>query len=130
MQTYLVHMRHPLRLMGAIGFGAWWSFQLVAAGIFVALVLPILVALTALLGLTVSGLVESPLPQGVLYASALTILAGAMVYACLLAAGSARRGLGLARYAVLGPVHWILASISGWLGLYQLCTRPFLWEKT
>jgi len=130
LQTYLVHMRHPLRLMRALGFGAWWSFQLLVGGAIAALLAPILVGLGALLGLTLFGLLEPPLPEGVLLAAVLTILACAVAGACLLAVASARGGLGLGRYALLAPIHWTLTSAAGWRGAYQLGTKPFLWEKT
>ena len=47
-QTYLVHMRHPIRLMREIGFGAWWSFQWIIGGTIIFVLNPIFWVLTTL----------------------------------------------------------------------------------
>ena len=46
MQTWLVHMRHPLRLARELGFGGFLTFQLVVGGtVLSALVHPLFIAM-------------------------------------------------------------------------------------
>ena len=67
MQTWLVHMRHPIQLWRAIGTAPFISFQLVVAGTFFAFLLnPILWAITCLWFLTPWGILQQLFP-GVIF---------------------------------------------------------------
>ena len=131
LQTYLVHMRHPLRLMREIGFRPWWSFQFIVGGTVILLLNPILWILATLWLLTASGLIESPFPGFVTYAALLQLLVGSLLFTYLSVAGSLQRGLfHLVRYALFSPIYGALISIGAWAGFLQLFTKPFYWEKT
>ncbi|MCI5045414.1 MAG: hypothetical protein MRY72_12010, partial [Aquisalinus sp.] len=41
-----------------------------------------------------------------------------------------RRWLQHTLFALLLPAYWLLQSVSGYIALWQLFTRPFYWEKT
>jgi hypothetical protein len=42
-----------------------------------------------------------------------------------------RRGRpGLAIYALLTPVYWLLISVAAYRAVWQLVRNPYLWEKT
>jgi cellulose synthase/poly-beta-1,6-N-acetylglucosamine synthase-like glycosyltransferase len=131
LQTYLVHMRHPVRLMREVGFRGWWSFQFMIGGTVLFLLNPIFWALTTLWFFTEAGLIEDLFPSFVYYAACLQLLVGNFVFTYLAIAGSMQRRLHhLVRYAVFSPVYWALMSVGAWMGFIQLFTKPFYWEKT
>jgi len=37
---------------------------------------------------------------------------------------------GLVVAALLSPLYWVIMSIAGWKGLWQMLVRPHYWEKT
>ena len=131
-QTYLVHMRHPLRLLRKIGIGRWLSFQLMVAGTPLCLLInPAYWLLTALwFGFRWEHLaVLFPFP--IILWGLVCLFAGnfAFVYASILAAYR-RRYYDLVKYALLTPAYWLLMSVGAWKGFLQLITRPNYWEKT
>lgn len=130
-QTYLVHMRHPVRLLRQIGWKSWFSFQMMVGGTAIFLLNPIYWGLTTIWLFTESGLIESFFPGFVYYAAAFQLFVGNFVFMYLNVAGSVQRGyFDLAKYALLSPVYWGLMSIGAWKGFIQLFYRPFYWEKT
>ncbi len=130
-QTWLVHMRHPIRLQRQIGFKSWISFQLVVGGTFIFLLNPIFWALTTVFFFTEAGFIQQLFPSFVFYASAFQLFVGNFVFMYLNVAGSVQRGyFDLAKYALLSPLYWGLMSVAGWKGFLQLFYRPFYWEKT
>ena len=131
LQTYLVHMRHPFRLIDEIGFGAFWSFQWIVGGTIIFVLNPIFWALTTIWLFTEAGIIEELFPGFVYYAASLQLFVGNFVFTYLAVAGSMQRGLfHLVRYAMFSPIYWGLMSIGAWKGFYQLFTKPFYWEKT
>jgi cellulose synthase/poly-beta-1,6-N-acetylglucosamine synthase-like glycosyltransferase len=130
-QTYLVHMRHPFRLMREIGFGAFWSFQFIIGGTIIFVLNPIFWLLTTLWLFTQAGLIEEMFPGFIFYVASLQLFVGNFVFMYLAVAGSMQRGLfHLVRYALFSPIYWGLMSLGAWKGFYQLFTKPFYWEKT
>lgn len=132
MQTWLVHMRHPVRLMRELGPRRFLSFQLVVGGTFVTFLLnPVFWALSTLWTLTEADVIHSLFPGYLYYASGFALVVGNFVFAYLNAAGAVHRGdHRLVKYALLSPVYWCLMSIAAWKGAIQLITRPHYWEKT
>jgi cellulose synthase/poly-beta-1,6-N-acetylglucosamine synthase-like glycosyltransferase len=130
-QTWLVHMRHPFRLLDQIGLKSWLSFQLVVGGTFIFLLNPIFWALTTAFFFTEAGFIQQLFPSFVFYASAFQLFVGNFVFMYLNVAGSVQRGyFDLAKYALLSPLYWGLMSVAAWKGFAQLFYRPFYWEKT
>ncbi len=130
-QTWLVHMRHPARLLRQIGFKSFLSFQLVVGGTFIFLLNPIFWALTTVFFFTEAGLIQQLFPSFIFYAAAFQLFIGNFVFMYLNVAGSVQRGyFDLAKYALLSPLYWGLMSIAAWKGFLQLFYRPFYWEKT
>jgi hypothetical protein len=134
MQTWLVHMRQPRRLLRDLGFAGFVSFQLIVGGnVLAALVHPLFMS-----GLIYSVASGSPPWRG----GSLTVTVLAMVYgtsvvigyltsAFLGWLGLMRRGLlSTAWVLVLTPLHWLLLSLAAWRALYQLIVAPYAWEKT
>ncbi|MCZ7572147.1 MAG: glycosyltransferase [Ardenticatenaceae bacterium] len=131
-QTWLVHMRHPVALWRAIGLKAFLGFNLTIGGTFVAFLLnPIYWALTALWFLTEWGLIQQTFPPMIYYLGAINLYLGNFAFTYMNVAGCLRREFyDMVKYALLSPLYWSLMSIGAWKGFLQLLRRPFYWEKT
>jgi cellulose synthase/poly-beta-1,6-N-acetylglucosamine synthase-like glycosyltransferase len=133
-QTWLVHMRHPGRLLAEAGLWQFLGIQVLMGGV----LLSVLVYPIAALGFAVaylSGSLGNPTGEhGIdwLWMLALGNLA-AGIAAPMVAAALAviRRG----RYWLLPsvfsmPFYWLLISIAGYCAIVDYARRPFHWEKT
>jgi cellulose synthase/poly-beta-1,6-N-acetylglucosamine synthase-like glycosyltransferase len=131
-QTWLVHMRHPLKLLKEIGPMAFLSFQLVVGGTFFAALLnPVYWALTALWFLVQWNLVQEIAPAAVFYVGAICMYLGNFAFMYMNVAGAMRRKFyDQVKYALLTPLYWGLMSVGAWKGFLQLIYRPHYWEKT
>jgi glycosyltransferase XagB len=132
MQTALVHLRSPRRLVRQVGFIDALAFLLLIAGTPLTFLLaPVMWAGTA----AWYGFGEPHLPllnSGTFWAIALTNLVvgnGIMIGLNLLAAVRGQ-GWRAAPFALLNPLYWVLHSIAAWRALVQLIRNPFYWEKT
>ncbi len=134
MQTWLVHMRQPGRLLRELGLPGFLAFQLMVGGnALAALVHPLFVA-----GLIYSIADGSALWRGDTAALAVlgafygvTAVIGYLSSAFLGWLGLIRRGLSSTAWVlVLTPVHWLLLSLAAWRAVYQLIFAPYRWEKT
>ncbi len=134
LQTWLVHMRNPLRLVREIGASGFWVLQSCTIGIFIsALLHPILLALTA------SFFLFNPLPAADL-SLGFTVLGGlnlatfASGYGVtMIAANKALKRQGLRNWwltIATMPAYWLLMSIAAWLALWQFIVAPSEWNKT
>lgn len=131
-QTWLVHMRHPLRLWRELGPVGWFSFQMTVGGSVLCYLLnPLYWALT-LAWLTTHHPYITQLFPPLIYALGLFCLyVGNFVFVYLSVLGCLyRRYWGLVKYALLTPVYWLLMSLGAYRGVLQLLTRPSYWEKT
>ena len=131
-QTWLVHMRHPVRLWRELGTARFLSFQLVVGGTFLTTLLnPVFWALTTLWALTEAGIIADIFPGFVYFAGSFNLLVGNFVFTYVNVVGALRRGYdGLVKYALFSPLYWALMSVGAWKGAIQLVTRPTYWEKT
>lgn len=132
LQTWLVHMRHPLTLRRQLGRRAFWSFQLTILGTPLMFMLnPLYWLITSLWFMTHWGVIPDLFPPGIYYLGMLNLLAGNFVFAYLNAVGAAKNGKWhLVPYAMLTPLYWTMMSLASWKALLQLLTRPSHWEKT
>lgn len=131
-QTWLVHMRSPRRLIREIGLKPFLAFQMVIGGtFFAALINPIYWLLTTVWFLFRWEVVQQVFPGIVFYFGALSLFIGNFAFTYMNVAGAMRRGYyGMVKYALLTPLYWGLTSIGAWKGFLQLITRPHFWEKT
>jgi glycosyltransferase XagB len=131
MQTWLVHMRRPLRLtqdLSPLGMAAFQLF--LACNVLAALVHPLFMA-----GLCYSLFVARPLQAFATMEAApvfaATLLSGYISTMAIDAIGLRRRGLfAHAWVLLLTPLHWFLLSLAAWRALLQLLYDPLRWEKT
>jgi len=132
MQTWLVHMRHPLRLRRQLGFSAFWGFQMFIGFPPLTALLNPLLWLTFIVAMVVGPDRLRPLFPGViLYFAVFNLLIGnAMcIYFSLLAVAK-RRWYMLVPWGLLAPAYWLLHSVAAYKALWQLIVKPHHWEKT
>ncbi len=133
MQTWLVHMRQPRRLLDDLGLPGFLTFQLVVGGnALAALVHPLFMAALIYFGaikpIWANG---SSVTAILIWFYAASVAAGYLASALLGWLGLVRRGLSAEAWILLlTPVHWLLLSLAAWRALYQLVVAPYAWEKT
>ncbi len=132
MQTWLVHMRHPFKLMREIGFKGFMSFQfIVGSTFFAALLNPVYWMLTTLWFFFELQFIQIIYPGLVFFLGVLCLFIGNFAFTYMNVAGALRRGLySLIKVALISPIYWGLASVAAWVGFSQLLYKPHFWEKT
>jgi cellulose synthase/poly-beta-1,6-N-acetylglucosamine synthase-like glycosyltransferase len=130
-QTYLVHMRHPIKLLKELGWRQYLLFQLTFGGaIFMPIINPILWAITAI-SLFAPWLFSSLYLLPVQGLCIFNLIVGNSAYMLMYVAACVKQKKYQALPSALTmPAYWILISIASWRGLLQLITKPFYWEKT
>jgi len=136
-QTYLVRMRHPVKLYKALGLRGFVGFQIVIGGFSLSNLVHPLFFFSAL---TSIGLVLVATPEAQTYVPQASSIAVANLvvlstgYSISILAGmiaATQRGLRpLILSALAMPVYWLLISFGSYKALAQLVSRPFHWEKT
>ena len=132
MQTYLVHMRNPIKLYKSIGTRGFFGFQFFIGGtVFTFLSYPILLLFLLIYICFKSKWIELLFPDWLIIISLVNFTLGnlIMIYTNMIAIFK-RRSYSLIIYALANPVYWLMHSISAYKGLHQLITKPFYWEKT
>ena len=127
LQTWLVHMRNPVRTARELGPTGFWTLQALTAGIFFsALFHPFLMAPTIWL------FVVNPFQVSV--TTMLNLEVFVLGYGVAMLAGAkALRQRGLKGWwftIATMPIYWFLMSIAAWMALWQLVFAPFKWNKT
>jgi cellulose synthase/poly-beta-1,6-N-acetylglucosamine synthase-like glycosyltransferase len=131
-QTYLVHMRRPFRLVRDLGVANFIHFQILIGGIvFSFLINPLYWVLTLMWFLFRSEALTSLFPWTVFVMGAICLFAGNFGFVYIGAIACYRRHYyDLVKYALLSPVYWMMMSYSGWRAFIQFFLNPFYWEKT
>jgi len=133
-QTYFVHMRHPLDFVKKHGLHAL-IFQLLIGGrISFLFINPFLWIVTfsyfAFHKITASA-IEAVYPPAVFYIAVISLSFGNFMYLYYYMIGCAKREMWwLQKYVFLVPVYWLMASVSAFMALIQFIFKPFYWEKT
>ncbi|RKR80048.1 hypothetical protein BDD43_0137 [Mucilaginibacter gracilis] len=132
MQSYLVHMRNPVKLYRKIGLRGFLGFNFfIGATPLTFLIYPVLLSLFMFYVVFDFSFIKSLFPNWVLFISIFNLIVGnvLMVYINMMAVFK-RRYYELILFALANPIYWLLHSISAYKGLYQLIVKPFYWEKT
>src|SRR6266516_2000297 len=133
LQTYLVHMRHPLQTLRQGHLRKFFSMQLImGAWTVVLLINPFMWALTLLYILFHPVQLYSILfPGPVLYMGAFCLIFGNFFYVYVHIIGCLRRKeYALIKWVLLIPLYWVMMSASAYIPFYQLIVKPHYWEKT
>lgn len=132
MQTALVYNRHPVKLIRTLGFGRWFSFQMLVTGTpFTFLVNPIMWITFLVWIFTHQLAIFPPIPDIIILTGTISLVAGNLIMILLnLIAAFSRKYYDLIPYSFLNPIYWIFHSIAAYKALFQLISKPFYWEKT
>lgn len=135
MQTWMVHMRQPIRLMQELRPAGFLAFQLVVGGnVLAALVHPLFLfglAYAVTRGIPPWMAADSIAVAALAVLYGVNALVGYLTSALLGFIGLRRRGLlSTAWILLLTPLNWLLLSVAAWRALYQLAAAPYRWEKT
>lgn len=136
LQTYLVHMRHPIRLWREMGTRGFVDFQsLVGGSCFALLSNPLMWALTLTYvfgkGAAIAEQIHTLFPPALYYLALLCLVVGNFTFFYVNLYICVRHGYEeLTRYALLSPLYWVLMSIGAWAGLLSLVRHPHYWAKT
>jgi cellulose synthase/poly-beta-1,6-N-acetylglucosamine synthase-like glycosyltransferase len=132
LQTWLVHMRHPVALWRELGARGFLGFNLFVGGTpLLALANPVFWALTAIWFIAHPALVAALFPPVIYYAGLICLTFGNMLflYGTVVSAHQLRRP-SLVLAGLLAPAYWVLMSIAAIKALVQLVSMPSFWEKT
>jgi glycosyltransferase XagB len=132
MQTSLVNLRNPSRLLRAIGAKQSLGFLLLVVGTPVSLLsAPIMWVLFFVWLVTGAQDLDFLFPPLIAYISLFNLLLGnaISIYTNMLAVFK-RRYFDLTVWALVNPVYWVFHYIAAYKALRQLLTKPFFWEKT
>jgi cellulose synthase/poly-beta-1,6-N-acetylglucosamine synthase-like glycosyltransferase len=132
LQTWLVHMRRPGKLLHTIGVRSFIRFNLVMAGTPIIAVLNLAFWLiTALWFLGQPSLIGAVFPWYIYFPALTALVLGnfATLYMNLITLCEDDRP-DLLWPALTVPLFWLMMSIAAAKGLYQLIRRPSYWEKT
>jgi cellulose synthase/poly-beta-1,6-N-acetylglucosamine synthase-like glycosyltransferase len=131
-QTWLVHMRHPLLLWRQLGTGGFVGFHvMIGATPFLALANPFFWLLTALWFLGGLHVVRVLFPAWIFYPALISVVLGNFLalYQVVISVRLAKYP-GLVTAALLSPLYWVFMSIAAIRAFAQLLTAPSFWEKT
>lgn len=132
-QTWLVHMRYPLRLKRELGFRSFAIAQILFAGMLASAFLhPLLVASAVFLAVNL--VLERVSGTGQSIMLGLDIASICLGYLSFLLLGwktlSEKERRGFWRVLLFMPVYWLMMSVAAWHALWQLYRDPHHWEKT
>lgn len=143
MQTWLVHMRNPIRLYKELGLKGFLGFQVM---VLATPLLPLLNPAFWIMVLLWYGWKLHAIPMffpGIIYyLSAVELYIGNFffvfsnligMYWIIVEMGNKGQhafSYSLIRYALFTPIYWVLMSIAAVKAAWQLITKPFYWEKT
>ncbi len=132
LQTWLVHMRAPGRLLREAGGRGMFVLQaMMGAGVFAALAHPFFLALVARDLLLAPAAHAGPAAAVCASLSAMVLAAGYAAAMMTGALGLHRRGLlRLWPWLFLMPVYWLLLSLAAWQAVWDFLARPHHWRKT
>ena len=133
-QTWLVHMRSPVRLRRELGTRRFLSLQAtLGMATITTLLNPIFWALTVVYLVDGPARISPLFPMPVLYLGVLAMLGGNLLMVYCLMLGCMERGLlGAIRAQLAVPIYWALMSVAAYKALYQLLNprRRHFWELT
>jgi cellulose synthase/poly-beta-1,6-N-acetylglucosamine synthase-like glycosyltransferase len=132
LQTWLIHNRHPFKLIRTIGVRGYLGFTLFVAGTpLLAVLNPIFWYLAIVWFVAEPPLLGQLFPSYVYFPAMACFVLGnfSMVYAGLISARAAGRH-DLVGAALTFPAYWVMMSLSAVKALIQLIFQPSYWEKT
>ncbi len=135
MQSYIVHMRNPVKFIKQNGLRKTIILTLVIGGkVLLNFINPIMWIVTILYFVftPITGhFIRLLFPQAIFYMSLTSLIIGNFLYfyLYLIALIKTKKGH-LVLYTVFIPFYWLMMSYSSMIALKELFTAPHLWHKT
>lgn len=134
-QTYFVHMRHPMNFLKSGNILGFLAFQLIVGGKVLTMYINPLMWLITIsyfaLRPVAGDFIESFFPAPVFYMAVLSLVVGNFIYLYNYMIGTLRRGQDeLVKYAYLVPLYWLYMSFAAFVALQKFITQPHHWAKT
>ena len=131
-QTYLVHMRHPIKLLRDVGWPGFIRFNLFVGGTpLIAAINPISWMLLVLWFTLQPQFIIDIMIAPVYYAGLAGWIIGNFAFFYLnLDVAYRFHKWSIFRAALLLPGYWVMMAIAAVKALYQLAFQPSYWEKT
>ncbi len=132
LQTWLVHMRRPERIVTTTGWRGFWAVQLFIAGnLFSAVINPVMWAVFLIWLALTPPLIADLFPPPLLQLNIFALVAGNVFFILMMVCAPLKRGWrNLTFYGLTAPAYWLLTSLAAYKALWQAATRPHYWEKT
>lgn len=134
MQTYLVHMRHPITFFREYGWHAFIFQLIMGSKISFMMINPIMWLLTiSYFGLYawLGPSIEALYPSVIFYMAVSSLIFGNFIFVYYYMIGAAKREhWGVVKWVLLIPIYWLMVSVAATIALYQLIVKPHYWEKT
>lgn len=134
-QTYLVHMRNPLRLLRKLGLTGFFGFQMfLGAPALIFLIAPFMWCIWLIL--IIAGIELIPfMPEWfkpVLYFSYGVLVFGVwtQIAFALISISRNKYWKKMTPYCLAYPFYWFLHSIASFRAVWHLIKKPHYWEKT
>ena len=130
--SWLVLVRHPMRLYRDVGWRGFFAMNLVLGGTFGVALLNLLVwMLTLLWALAQFEVIGYWFPTGIYYIGMLELLFGNFYFMYMGMWAAYHRGdYDLTHAGLLAPAYWLMASLAMIKAALQTATKPTFWEKT
>ncbi len=135
MQTYLVHMRSPMKSVKEFGLRNFLLLQLTIGGKVLSMFInPLLWVITIsyfAARTVVAPIIEPFFPPAVLYIGVVSLIFGNFFYIYAYLIGLAKRKeFRVMKFVFLVPLYWLGMSVAAWKALYELFVKPHYWQKT
>lgn len=133
LQTAVVHLRNPLRLMRELGLWRFVGFLVLVLGTPLTMaVAPFFWAQTIVWFATKWSLIHALYPQPIFYLALACMVPGTLSLTYYMLVGCLEtRQYSLVKWALLSPFYWVFVlSLAAWKGILQFLTNPSYWEKT
>lgn len=143
MQTWLVHMRHPIELYKSLGLEGFIGYQAMVLGTpILPIINPFFWLMIVWWYITKDLWIRSLFPGAFYYIAAIQLFFGNFMFTYTNTVGmywvirdcalkeKQPFSYGLIKYALLTPIYWMLMSVAAYKALFQLIKNPFYWEKT
>jgi cellulose synthase/poly-beta-1,6-N-acetylglucosamine synthase-like glycosyltransferase len=132
LQTWIIHMRRPLQLLGELGPMGFLQFNLfIGATPVLAMLNPVFWVMTVVWFVGHPHIIQAIFPAPVFYVGLLCWALGnfTIAYLTVVSCRIIKR-VELLWAALLMPIYWVMMSIAAAKALVQLVSAPTFWEKT
>ena len=132
LQTYLVHMRHPVRLARQLGFGSFTRFNILMAGTPITALLNMVFWFVTLLWVFGQPSAIAAAFPPVTYAAAVIciVIGNASTLYMYIVGARATGDTHLLVACLTVPLYWVMMGVASTKGCWQLVRNPSYWEKT